>query len=308
VSVRTDTNTQRPRARVRGRFPSTEASMSRFLLVSAAIVAIALPARADRIAPIAQPIERALRSPVVVVGKVTAVEKDAVETTLYPGASNKVAHKIAAVKVETNLAGADNTTHLKVGFVPPGAGGRRGPENPELKEGQEWLFFVTKHHSGEFYAIPYMTPPLDAKAPGFKGQVEAVKKVLATVADPAKALKTEKAEDRFAASVAIIYKLRTPPEGSFKGTEAVTLTADESRPILKALAESAWKDDPGFTTISGYRSFVMLGLTEADGWKAPAAEAGKDYVELTRAAYTKWLDGPGKDYRIKKLVPKKAEK
>jgi hypothetical protein len=279
--------------------------MSRFLLASAAIVAIALPVRADRMAPIAQPIERALRTPVVVVGKVTAVEKDAVEATLYPGTTNKVAHKIAVVKIETNLAGADNTTHLKVGFVPAGAGGRRGPDNPTLKEGQEWLFFLVKHHTGEFYAIPYMTPPLDATAAGFKGQVEAVKNALAIIADPAKALKVAKAEDRFAAAVLIAYKLRTPPEGSFKGTEGVALTADESRPILKALVESAWKDDPGFTTISGYRSFVMLGLTEADGWKAPAAEAGKDYVELTRTAYIKWLDGPGKDYRIKKLVPKK---
>ena len=35
--------------------------------------------------------------------------------------------------------------------------------------------------------------------------------------------------------------------------------------------------------------------------------AGKDYVELTRQAYLKWLDGPGKDYRIKKLVPKKEK-
>ena len=41
--------------------------------------------------------------------------------------------------------------------------------------------------------------------------------------------------------------------------------------------------------------------------EAAAPEAGKDFVELTRAAYVKWLDGPGKDYRIKKLVPKKEK-
>src|SRR4051812_32739446 len=122
--------------------------MLRLSLVALAIVVIAVPASADRMAPIARPVERALRTPVVVVGKVTAIEKDPIDAPPYPGATNKVAYKIAVVKVETNLAGAANTTHLKVGFVPAGAGGRRGPENPDLKEGEEWLFFLTKHHGG----------------------------------------------------------------------------------------------------------------------------------------------------------------
>jgi len=279
--------------------------MSRLLLVALALMGLALPAKADRIAPVANPVERALRVPVVVVGKVTAIEKDAVDAELYPGAGKKVAHKIAVVKVETDLAGAAGATHLKIGFVTAAAGLRRGPDNPELKEGQEWLFFLVKHHAGEFYSIPYMTPPLDAKAANAKAQIEEVKKVLALVADPAKAMKVEKAEDRFAAAVTIVFKLRTPPEASYKGVETAALTADESRPLLKALAEGAWKADPGERSVNAYRSFVLLGLTEADGWKPPVAEAGKDYVELTRTAYIKWLDGPGKDYRIKKLIPKK---
>jgi hypothetical protein len=281
--------------------------MSRTALTALVLLALVAPARADRIAPTARPAERALRVSIVVVGKVTAVEKDAVDAPLYPGGP-KISHKIAVVKIESNLFGADNTTHLKVGFVPAGAGGRRGPENPDLKEGEEWLFFLTKHHSGEFHAIPYMTPPVGSKAETYKADVESVKKMLGLVADPAKALKAEKAEDRFNAAVAIIYKLRTPPEGALAGTETVALTADESRPILKALAEGMWKSarasDEG---LNGYSSFARLGLTEADGWKPPAAKPGVDFFEQTREAYAKWLDGPGKDYRIKKLVPKKGK-
>jgi hypothetical protein len=280
--------------------------MPRFLLVASALFIFALPARADRMAPIAKPTERALRSPVVVVGKVTAIEKDPVDEALYPGAPQKVPHKIAVVKVETNLVGAENVTHLKVGFVPAGAGGRRGPENPDLKEGEEWLFFLTPHHSGSFQAIPYLTPPVNSTDGTFKADVEAVKNILAVVADPAKAFKAEKAEDRFAAAIAIIYKLRTPPTWSAKGYEPVALTADESRPILKALAEGSWKatrtSDDG---LGGYASFARLALTEADGWKPPAVQAGQDFFEQTRQAYAKWLDGPGKDYRIKKYVAKK---
>lgn len=257
-------------------------------------------------APVARPVERALRAPVVVVGKVTAVEKDPVDAELYPGATQKVAYRVAVVKVEANLAGAENATHLKVGFVPVGAGGRRGPENPNLQAGEEWLFFLTKHHGNEFHAIPYMTPPLSAKAEGFKGDVEAVKKALATVADPAKAMKAEKADDRFSAAVAILYKLRTPTEGNFKGYEAVPLTADESRPVLKALGEGVWKAArAGDDGLNGYSAFARLGLAQADGWKPPAAKPGADFFEQMREEYNKWLDGPGKDYRIKKLVPKK---
>src|SRR5262245_13296778 len=81
-------------------------SMSRFLIASLVVIVVAIPASADRMAPIARPVERALRTPVVVVGKVTAIEKDPVDATLYPGAQQKVSFKIAVVKVETNLAGA----------------------------------------------------------------------------------------------------------------------------------------------------------------------------------------------------------
>ena len=280
------------------------------LLIAA--VVIVLPARADRPALPSPPVELALRVPVVVVGKVTAIEKDTIDAPPYPGAPRKVAYKIAVVKIETGLVGADNLTHIKVGFATPeaeraaGIRAGRGANNPELKEGQEWLFFLTKSADGGFHTISYMTPPVESTAADFKAQVEAVKKTLAAVADPAKALKAEKPADRFAAAVAIVYKFRTAPEGRAE-TETVSLTADESRPILKALAEGAWRSDPAEQALNGYRSFALLGLTEADGWKPPAAEAGKDFAEQTRTAFAKWLDGPGKDYRIKKLVPKKAK-
>src|SRR5262249_31354220 len=144
------------------------------------------------------------------------------------------------------------------------------------------------------------------KAETFKANIEEVKKILVVIADPAKALKAEKADDRFAAAVAIIYHLRSLREVSPKGHETVELSVDESRVILKALAEGTWKTSPaGDNGLSGYSSFAKLGLTAADGWKPPVAEPGKDFFEQTRQAYIKWLDGPGKDYRIKKVVAKK---
>jgi hypothetical protein len=277
--------------------------MRRFCLVAVALVACASQVRADRIAPIAHPVERALRAPVVVVGKVTAVEKDTVDAPLYPGATNKVAHKIAVVKVGTNLIGAENLTHIKIGFVPSNVNLRRGPENPELKEGQEWLFFLTKNEAGNFLAIPYMTPPVEAGAPTFKDDVAAVKKVLAVFADPVKALKAEKAAERFDAALALVTRFRTAPEGA-RGVETVAVPADESKLILKALAEGEWVSRPG-ERMNGLSAFFALGLTDKDGWKQPQAKAGEDFAALTRTAFAKWLAGPGKDYQIKKFVAKK---
>ncbi len=279
--------------------------MPRAALVAFAVFALVAPARADRVAPIASPVQRALRSPVVVVGKVTSIEKETVDAPLYPGSTNKVAHKIAVVKVETGLAGAENLTHIKIGFVTPTAELRRGPDNPELKEGQEWLFFVTKHSDNGFYSIPYLTPPVESKAGDYKAQVESVKKALAAIADPAKAMKSEKAEDRYNAAVAIVYNLRSVPEGTRGEIEQVPLTAEESRPLLKALTEGKWKSEIASQAFNGFSAFSMLGLEEADGWKQPEPQAGQEFVEQTREAFAKWLDGAGKDYRIKKIVPKK---
>lgn len=272
-----------------------------------ALLALAPAVRADRMAPVARPVDRALRVPVVVVGKVTAVEKETVDAAYYKGGP-KVAHKVAVVKVESNLIGAENTTHVKIGFVPPAPNLRRGPDNPELKVGDEWLFFLVKSPGGaEFYAMTYMTPPLPAAADKFKEQVAEVKAVLALVADPAKALKAEKPEARHAAAVAILTKYRTPTEGvSHDQFEQVPIPVDESRALLKALTEGKWTPRvAGDEGAHAYGAFARLGLTEADGWKYPKAEAGKDFTEQTREALVKWLDGPGKDYRVKKFVEKK---
>ncbi len=274
------------------------------------LLALAPAARADRIAPVARPVDRALRVPVVVVGKVTAVEKDTVDAAYFKGGP-KVAHKVAVVKVETNLIGAENTTHVKIGFVPNGTGGirpGRGPENPNLKEGDEFLFFLVKSPGGAaFYVMTYMTPPLPSDAPKFKEQVADVKGVLALVADPAKALRAEKPEARFAAAVAILTKYRTRAEGAaFDDFNEEPIAADESRALLKALAEGKWAPRPaGDDGAHAYAAFAQLGLTDKDGWQYPKAEAGKDFTEQVREAFAKWLDGPGKDYRVKKLVEKK---
>lgn len=302
--------------------------MRRFLGIAATGLAVAFTATSGFALMIAQksPTQRALAADTVVVGKVTAVEKETVEATPFPGATNKVQYKVAVVQIATPLAGAGNLTHIKVGFVPPPPAQppqpapqpgvvirppirRPGLAPPELKEGQEYVLFLVKHPEGGFYIMPPMSPPLDAKAESAKKEVEGIKKVLAVVADPATALKAEKPADRAFAAVILATKYRTYPDFA-PAVEEVPIPAEESRQILLGLADADWtKFDR--TVPNGMQAFYMLGLNEKDGWTPPKpvpVKPGQPAVNInsvTKEAFVKWLAGPGKDYRIKRVVAKK---
>lgn len=306
--------------------------MSWFLRAAAVVAAVAVcnPASALMIA-MKPPVQRAIGADAVFVGKVTAIEKDTIDAAPFPGAPNKVAHKVAVVKIETPLAGADNVTHIKIGFVPPAKvappvppppGGVRPPirpglQAPELKEGQEMLFFLTKHPSGEFYIMPNMSPPVEIKDEAGKKELEAVKKVVATLADPMKGLKSDKPEVRAETAAILVMKYRSYPD--FGGeVDQVPIPAEESKLILKALAEANWSQPggprPGPAVNNAFnplQAFYTLGLNEQDGWKQPPfprpqpGQPPVDFNVVVKNAYVKWLDGPGKDYRIKMIVPKK---
>ena len=268
------------------------------------------------------PAQRAISAEAVVIGKVTAIEKDPIDATPFPGAPNKLAFKIAVVQVETSLAGANNVTHIKIGFIPPAPQAvdqpvkpglvrppiRRGPIATELKVGQEFVFFLVKHPDANFYVMPNMSPPLDVKAEETKKDIESLKKVLAVVGDPGKALEADKANDRAFAAAVMASKYRSYPDAGGE-VDQVPIPAAESKLILKGLAEGNWTKLDGAP--NAMQVFYSLGLTEKDGWVAPKAaqpqpgQPPANYNEFTQKAFVKWLDGPGKDYSIKKIVPKK---
>jgi hypothetical protein len=265
---------------------------------------------------------------VVVVGKVTAIEKDTVDAPQFPGAKEKIAHKVAVVKINTNLAGANNLTHIKIGFVPPPKvqpGGpvpvdqpaiqpirpRPGLQMPEIKEGAEMMFFLVKHPNADFYIIPNMSPPVDVKEEAGKKEVEAVKKVTELLADPMKGLKSDKADVRAETAATLVMKYRSYPD--FGGeVDQVAINADESKLIMKAIAEADWKQvRPAPGGMNAMNAFYMLGLTEKDGWVPPKfvrpqpGQPPVDFAAVQKDAFTKWLAGAGKDYVIKKVVAKK---
>jgi hypothetical protein len=265
------------------------------------------------------PLQKLTRAEVVVVGKVTAIEKDVVTATPHPDVKDKLTYKVAVIKIETGLVGAANVTHVKVGFIPPPPADPARPEPPAIRpgrggfgpvhltEGQEGLFYLTKHHSGEFYTINPLLAPTDSKAGEYKDQVAFAKRAAAALADPMKALKAEKADERSFAAIVVITRYRTYPESGGE-VENVKVPADESKLLLKALAEAKWKPDPNSdgTAPNGYAAFAQLGLiNDKDGWKYPMVKPGEDFIDKTKEAFVAWLAGPGKDYQISKLAPKK---
>jgi hypothetical protein len=304
--------------------------MYRFL-VTAAIAAVGLmsaPAYGLMIA-MKTPAQRAVSAEVVVVGKVTAIEKDVVEAQPFPNAPNKVSYKVAVVKIENNLAGAANITHLKVGFIPPPKPDPNAPppvgrpirpirpgfQAPELKEGQEMLFFLSRHPGGDFHVMPGMSPPIEVKGEQGKKELEAVKKVTDAIADPMKGLKSDKADVRAETAAVMVMKYRSYPETGGEADQ-VPINAEESKLILKALAEAEWAQNvrpvpggPGAP--NAMQAFFSLGLTEKDGWKPaafPKVQPGQprpDFGALQKKAFTEWLAGPGKDYVVKKFVSKR---
>jgi hypothetical protein len=276
------------------------------------------------------PAQRAVSADVVVVGKVTAIEKEMVEARPFPNAPTKTGYKVAVVKIETNLAGAANITHVKVAFVPPVKPVanppqpqpgrpirpiRPGLQAPELKEGQEMLFFLNKHPDGDFHVMPNMSPPLEIKGDAGKKELEAVKKVTAVIADPMKGLKSDKAAERAEAAAILIMKHRSYPE-SAPAIDQTPINAEESTLILKALAEAEWAQNvrpaPGDAAgaPSAMQSFYSLGLTDKDGWKQPMfprvqpGQPRPDFGAIMKKAFTDWRAGPGKDYVVKKIVAK----
>jgi hypothetical protein len=266
------------------------------------------------------PIEKLIRADAVVVGKVTAIEKNTVEAAAYPDAKEKQTYKVAVIKIESGLVGAANITHVKVGFIPPppdraeppaGGPGRplpvRGFGPVHLTEGMEGLFYLTKHHSGEFYIINPLMAPVEAKADGYKDQLALTKEGAAVLADPMKALKAKSAADRTFAATVLVGKYRAYPENAGNAkVENEKVSVEESQLVLKALAEGNWKPDPKAPTApNAYQAFSQIGITDKDGWKYPMVKPGEDFIDKTKDAFVVWLAGPGKNYQLNRFVLKK---
>lgn len=295
--------------------------MPRRLLLAVISVAAIDPATvaAGAPAPPRSTIEKFARSEVVVRAKVAAVAADPVTAAWHYDAKQKVPYKVATVTIETALAGAEKLKEIKVGFEPPvkpdpkAPRPWRVPDRPQLKEGQEVLLFLDKHPTADFYVVTAINSPVEVKGEQGKADLGAAKKFAAALADPMKGLKSDRAEVRAETAAFLVFKYRGYPEFG-RELDQVPIPAEENKLILAALLEGDWGSmysrAPQDDKPHPLAAFQQLYLTEKDGWIAPeivAAPAGTpqpDYGLVMKDAFTKWRAGAGKDYVIKRLVPK----
>jgi hypothetical protein len=102
------------------------------------------------------------------------------------------------------------------------------------------------------------------------------------------------------------------------GKKTEPIDAEQSKLIMKALAEANWFPKYGPATISPKLLFMAMGVTEADGYKPPPKTINdlgpglgetKEYARKVTLAAQKWVKENRTKYRIKRFVEDmKAEK
>ena len=150
-----------------------------------------------------------------------------------------------------------------------------------------------------------------------EAETAAAAKLPPVLADPMKALKSDKPEARAEAAAILLIKYRSYPALATE-TEAVAIDAAESKLILKGLAEADWRYQAPRSPVAygplPHLAFRHLGLNEKDGWVPPVVAPPQpgmlpvDPGVIIGDAFGQWFDGPGKNYVIKKIVTKKTNK
>ena len=259
----------------------------------------------------------------VLVGRVVAFEPMDIEAAPAKG-QPKVSYRIAVIQVTDGLHGVKKDTQtVRVGFqvngniqpgvigggaggiqIQPAINGRivRRPFGPlptmNLAIGQDGLFFLAKHPTENFYNAPHYNGFVNRQDnPNFDNEVKSTKQICKVMADPIAALKGADKTDRYTAAAVQIGKYRTNTTGLTMKQEAIS--AEESKLILKALAEGDWAVGRFNQAIpSPFELFTQLGIGANDGYNPLN---GQQQAALHQAMQ-KWLSENADKYVIKKLV------
>jgi hypothetical protein len=272
------------------------------------IVGTASPVLAMRIMP--QPVgQRVAAADCIIVGTVKDLEPNEVEVAIVPGQPQKTKYKVAIVTVDDPILGtAKGVKTIRVGFLPP-------PKNPggpiggpikrfptvDLKKGQKALLLLTKHEEGRFY-LPgaYFNVINEENNPNFKKDVDEAKESVKLLDNPAAGLKSKDGDKRLLTASLLLARYRTFRPGK---TKTEPIDAEQSKLILKVIAEADWNKKFVFGQPNPSMLFNQLGLTAKDGWTQPKVAPGQNYQQVMEAAAKQWLQQNSGTYRIQRIVP-----
>src|SRR5262249_32653434 len=144
-----------------------------------------------------------------------------VKVPVAPGSTQMITYRIAVVAVAEVVRGKKETKQVRVGFVPlnvgPGVnpgpvvspGGRLG--QVQLMAGQDGLFFLQKHATGDFFVISgqFDFVPGQDKI-NFEKDLKDAQRASQLLDNPMEGLKAKDAGDRYLTAALLITLYRTP--------------------------------------------------------------------------------------------------
>jgi hypothetical protein len=273
--------------------------MCRRLFAALAVSFATFPAFGREDVTPSAPAIRAVQHPIVVVGKITAIEADPVSVEPFPGAKARVPFKLAVLKVETALSGAAGETHLKIGFREAAGGIGYTP-----KVGADGVFFLTPHPSGGFVVVPPAAPPLVRNGETYNDELARVKKALAVAEKPTEALTAKDAADRYFAAAVLLSKFNTPPPNAAK-VDREPVSAGETKKLMAVLLEQDWTKPPPAGLPAPATLMWQLQLGPDDGWAPDPIQGQTDVAVYYKEQLTKWYAAHAEKFRVKKSVEKK---
>ena len=311
-------------------------SFGRWLCATAVVLGLSSEAFALRVAiQVVQPQQAAAKADIVIIGKIVEIEKEPSVALNVPKGTT-MNYRIAVLKIEEAIGGAKGLTQVRVGFsetpkiateaqpanpapVPNGVPLQNArplqfnrippPFNPPivLMKDQEGMFFLRKHHSGDFLVPMAFTQVVAKTQEDFKKQVESVKKIRTIVASPTESLQAKDKKDRELAACTLVGLYANPSLGF--GQEVVSPTPqlvslEESKLILDALAGMEWGTFDAENQIGLQNVWYSLNPMQY-GWKQPmfqgAVQQADVNAKMTESVREFLKENAGK-IRLKKLV------
>lgn len=241
----------------------------------------------------------------VVIGRVAAVEKDQIKAKPIPGVTHHVTYEIFRLAVTETLAGDKAVTEVRIGGVVSDTSKVSDPEpiqmpNPVAKDA-EGLYFLERHHSGEFYTILHFVPKYYGKS--FDRDAKDARRYLKLLADPLVSLRSKEPDDRLTTAVLLLTRHQ-----AFRSAKTVPIPARESKLILGALAEVDWGHDqnaplhPYQVTHALWRHSQIQAMKAGEVFKEPVLP-GKTFAEQSDFL-RKWVEKNRDTYRIECSVYK----
>jgi hypothetical protein len=237
----------------------------------------------------------------IVAGQVLAFEDQDRLVIPFPSTSTKLPYRIAVFRVTENFLGAKGQKTVRIGFpVPPKSGKPLYRYAPNFQPNQQGLFFLKKHFQEPFLVAPNYYDFINSNNnPTFIPQRDEVRVLARLLVDPLASLQSKNAEERLQTTAVLIARYRLAHGNVPAKPEPIA--AEESRLILRALADADWNKPRKFNEVSPVLLFGQLGIGLRDGFQPKTNLAPNDYTAAMRA----WVQEHAATYRIQRVVPTK---